>query len=328
MKTLQERELSPLGMAPLFRPEDGQTILHPPGEGAGFWVGAPTVMYDEKDHTFYLYYRVRNPRGFGDDERGFEVRIAKSADGQHFEDVWRMHKKELHSSSIERSALVKVHDGLYRLYISYVDSEDNRWRIDVMEANTPTSFDPKRREKVFAAADLHVEGVKDPYVKKVGSRYYMYFVYAKSVVGGDPTLMHHTGDVHNTGYAVAPTGLAISEDGIRFTWLRTVLPVGIDNWDRYQSRLTTIIPFGSGYTVLWDGSKGVEENFEEKGAVAVTYDLISFAKVSVRGPALQTSLGNAVRYVDALVHDGWIWYYYEYAREDGAHELRLCKVRG
>ncbi len=320
-------DISRLNLAPLFDPEEGKTVIQPPGDGVGFWAGAPSIMFDDKDDTFYLYYRLRKPRGYGEDERGYEVRIASSKDGENFRDVWRLHKKDLNSSSIERSSLVKVSDHLYRLYISYVDPADNRWRIDVTEAETPDSFDVNKRKKVFVAADLEgIEGMKDPYVIQVGYQYYMYFVYARALPGASKEEMHKTGDVHNTGNAVAPTGLAVSDDGIHFRWADTVLPVGIGGWDKYQSRLTTIIPYGGGYTVLWDGSLGVEQNYEEKAGVALTYDLVTFAKVSFDGPILETTQGNAVRYTDALVHDHRIWYYYEYTREDGAHELRLCKA--
>jgi hypothetical protein len=325
---LRKVDVTQMNLAPLFSPEEGKTVVRPTGNGVGFWAGAPTIMFDDKDNTFYLYYRVRQPRGYGDDERGFEVRIAASRDGEHFEDVWKLHKKELNSSSIERSSLVKISDHLYRLYISYVDPEDNRWRIDVVEAETPVSFDVTKRRKVLTASDREgVEGLKDPYVIQVGYQYYMYFVYAKGIEGAARDVMHHTGDVHNTGLAVAPTGLAISDDGIQFRWVDTVLPVGMGGWDKYQSRLTTIIPFGNSYTVLWDGSLGVEQNYEEKMALGVTYDLVTFAKVSFDGPALETAQGKAIRYVDALVHDGYIWYYYEYTRDDGAHELRLYKTK-
>ncbi|MBM7572675.1 hypothetical protein [Aquibacillus albus] len=327
MSTLKTSYKDKWSAAPLFNPEDGKVVCSPTGEGVGYWVGAPTIMFDDKDSTFYLYYRVRQPRGFGDDERGFEVRIARSLDGENFQDAWSVHKKELNSSSIERSALVKINDNLYRLYISYVDPEDSRWRIDVIESKTPDSFDVKKRQKVLTAADLAVEGVKDPYVINVNDKYYMYFVFAKGLEDAEDTDMHKTGDVHNTGLAVAPTGLAISEDGINFKWIDTVLPVGMDGWDKYQSRLTTIIPYNNAYTVLWDGSVGVEQNYEEKGAVAITYDLRTFAKVNYNEPLLETSSKKAVRYVDALVLDGYIWYYYEYTRDDGAHELRLYKTK-
>jgi hypothetical protein len=317
-----------VNLAPLFNPEEGKTVISPLGNETGYWAGAPTVLYDDKDETFYLYYRLRNPRGHGEDERGFEVRIASSKDGENFTDVWSVHKRELNSSSIERSSLVKVSDDLYRLYISYVDPADNRWRIDVVEAETPSSFQVENRKKVLTASDRPgVEGVKDPYIVKLENKYYMYFVYAKGLDSAESEEMHQTGDVHNTGLAVAPTALAISEDGLNFDWVDTVIPVSDVGWDQYQSRLTTIIPTQHGYTVLWDGSVGVEQNYEEKMALAVSFDLRTFAKLNVDGPALQTASGKAVRYVDAIINEDSVWYYYEYTREDGAHELRLCKVK-
>ncbi|WP_181347169.1 hypothetical protein [Thalassobacillus sp. CUG 92003] len=316
-----------LQTAPLFDPETGVAVIKPQGNEAGFWAGAPTVLFDEKDSTFYLYYRLRNPRGYGEDERGFEVRIASSKDGEQFTDMWRLHKKELQSSSIERSALVKIHDRLYRLYISYVDPADNRWRIDVIEAASPAEFDADRRQNVLRAGDFSgVEGVKDPYVVKTDDGYVMYFVYADGGAGEPDRDMHKTGDVHNTGLAVAPTAMATSTDGLHFEWVSTILPVSRSGWDQYQARLTTIIPFAGSYTVLWDGSVGVEQNYEEKAALAVTVDLHTFAKVTPAGPVLETAGGKAVRYVDAIVHRNEIMYYYEYSREDGAHELRLARV--
>lgn len=321
-------DISQIGIAPLFDPEKGKSIIDPPGQGVGFWVGAPTIMFDDKDGIFYLYYRLRQPRGYGENERGYEVRIATSKDGEKFKDAWKLHKKELNSSSIERSYLVKVSDQLYRLYISYVDSVDNRWRIDVVEADSPLSFDVNNRKKVLTAGDYPgIEGVKDPYVIQVGYQYYMYFLYAKAIGGVDESQMHQTGDVHNTGNAVAPTGLAVSDDGLHFRWVDTALPVGRGGWDQYHSRLTTIIPYGNAYTVLWDGSVGVEQNYEEKAGIAVTYDLETFAKVSFDGPQLETAEGGSVRYVDAIVKGDEIFYYYEYTRKDGAHEIRFCKVK-
>ena len=37
-----------LGMAPLFDPKDGVTILTPDGEGPGHWKGACSALYDHE----------------------------------------------------------------------------------------------------------------------------------------------------------------------------------------------------------------------------------------------------------------------------------------
>lgn len=46
------------------------------------------------------------------------------------------------------------------------------------------------------------------------------------------------------------------------------------------------------------------------------------------GPWLTSPHGShSLRYVDVAPVEGELWIYYEYARADGAHELRLNKVR-
>ncbi len=69
------------GALPLFDPRKGITVLEPPGAGKGWWVGAPSAIYEAQARKFYLYYRVRKPREFG---RGGECRIASSDDGVRF----------------------------------------------------------------------------------------------------------------------------------------------------------------------------------------------------------------------------------------------------
>ena len=80
--------LKHFGLAPLFDPEVGTTIVVPPGEGPGWWAGAPSAIYDDTNGKFYLYYRLRRPRGI-EPERGGECRIAESVDGKTFHTVCR-----------------------------------------------------------------------------------------------------------------------------------------------------------------------------------------------------------------------------------------------
>jgi len=116
-----------------FNPAKGTVVREPPGEGPGYWAGAPGVTYHRKLERFYMVYRLRRPRGLEPD-RGAEIRIAYSRDGVTFQDVWSGTKDQLGTSSIERCALVHLPDGGWRLYPSYVDPADGRWMIGLVEA--------------------------------------------------------------------------------------------------------------------------------------------------------------------------------------------------
>ncbi len=67
-----------------FRPERGHLVRKPPGDGPGFWCGAPGSYFDSDSRRFYLYFRLRYPLDQG---RGREFRIASSPDGLDFDDV-------------------------------------------------------------------------------------------------------------------------------------------------------------------------------------------------------------------------------------------------
>ena len=101
-----------LGGVPLFDPSQGSTVIASPGQGPGWWVGAPSALYDRESGLTYLYYRVRKPRALG---RGGECRIAASRDGLNFETVWSAKKDAFGSPSIERGCLVKTPEGRWRI---------------------------------------------------------------------------------------------------------------------------------------------------------------------------------------------------------------------
>src|SRR5262245_61692065 len=103
---------------PLFDPAEGVTVVGPPGEGVGFWAGAPSTCYDAAAGRFLLCYRLRRPVGQG---RGFRCVIAASEDGFTFESVWSLESAEWGTASIERSALLPDPQGGWRLYVSSVD---------------------------------------------------------------------------------------------------------------------------------------------------------------------------------------------------------------
>lgn len=312
---------------PLFDPVEGVTVKEPYGTESGYWVGAPCVFYDEALSKFFLYYRIRKPKP----TRGGEVRIAQSNDGMKFKDILIIKKEELNSESIEGSSFLRCLDGLYRMYISYVDPQTRKWRIDMMEASHPKNFDVTKREKVFVPEDLNIEGIKDPYVFVVGRKYYMIVSYAEPLKNSNEELqrkLHGSGDVYTTGLTTHPTGLATSLNGKNWKWEGKILDVSENSWDKYQARITSVIYVPPVFIGFYDGSLSEKENYEERCGLCMSYDLRSFESITPEGPILESPYNTrSIRYIDFLEKEDEIWYYYEFCREDGAHELRLAKVK-
>ncbi|TDE11238.1 hypothetical protein E1269_10055 [Jiangella asiatica] len=309
-----------------FDVEDAVTVLAPEHPRSGFWVGCPSVVHEPEHGRFLMTYRQRRPRGEAA-ERGWRCAIASSSDGVEFTDIWSVEKDELGTSSMERFALVR-HGGRYLLYVSYVDPADNRWRIDVAQARTPDAFDLTTRVPALTAAATGTEGVKDPVPVVDGSSVRLFVSYAAAADFSDEDrrLAHERADIYVTDMTTFPTGLAVSEDGLQFSWTPDVFPVGA-GWDRYQARLTTVVDIGNGYVGLYDGSRDASENYEERTGLAVSADLASWTSITPDQPwRTSPHSSGSVRYGDIVEVDGTWFVYFEYARPDGAHELRLARV--
>lgn len=320
-------------------PEDGEVILQPEHDGSGYWVGAPSVLHDGEAGCWWLTYRRRRPRGVNPDglgERGYLARVARSSDGLNFEDVWEVRQAEWSTPSMERFCLARDSE-VYRLYVSYVDPADNRWRIDYLEASHPSRFDSAALHPVLTADTVpdpereRLEGVKDPWVFQVEDTWHMLISYAGSAPGPerDRGRMHQTADVYNTGLITAPTGLATSVDGRHWDWQGRILDTGLRGaWDGYQSRLTAVVPIAGVWLGFYDGSGSHEQNYEEQCGLAISTDLRHWSKLTPERPAVVSSGGSgSVRYVDATWREGAVHCYYEYARPDGAHALRRLVVQ-
>ncbi|MFZ5825314.1 MAG: hypothetical protein ACOY94_13445 [Bacillota bacterium] len=311
------------GTAPFWNPEEGVTILQPEVPTQGYWVGCPSIIYDADRNSYLMTYRRRRPRGLGA-ERGWHCAIAESTDGISFADIWALHKDQLTTPSMERFSIVKD-GGRYLLYLSYVDPADNRWRIDMLEASSPDQFNVARLRRLFDGANTGTEGIKDPHVFKVGPLFHMLASFASVPKQAMPG-MHATADIYNTGVTTSPTGLAISRDGLNWEWQGEIMPVG-EGWDRYMTRLTCILHNGAAWLSFYDGSAGVEENYEERCGLALSYDLRNWIRVTTDAPwVVSPHATGSVRYVDVLPLAAEIRIYYEYVRPDGAHELRMNRL--
>jgi hypothetical protein len=329
--------------APLFDPAQGLLVRAPLQDGPGWWAGAPSTAYDPVSNIFYLAYRLRQPRELG---RGIECRIAASDNGVSFTDIWALPKSTLSALSLERAALLQGLDGRWRLYIGHVGPEDRRWRISLLEADEPDQFDIQTLTPILTAEDVAGEGVKDPNVYVIGRMVYMIFSYATAETDLTPEQQvqkHVSGDIYSTGLTHSRTGAAISGDGRRFQYIGDVSPrcsytrhpyaqesqnTGNENWDAYCRRVTALLPLlHGGYLAFYDGAASVEENYEERTGLALTMDLNVFYSLSPDGPTLRSPHGSgSLRYVDVLPVGHELFYYYEMARPDGSHELRVSIV--
>ncbi|MDB6024064.1 MAG: hypothetical protein JWM68_287 [Verrucomicrobiales bacterium] len=303
----------------------GHIAKNPVGNEKGYWVGAPGAFYAEDEFAWYLTYRIRRPRGVEPD-RGGEARIARSTDLTNWEDIWTVTKDKYESASIERSAIRKGKDGLWRYFTSYVHPKDGKWCVAVMKATDPKQFDPAKREVLFTAESLQLEGVKDPWIFEQKGIFYMILSVAIQTpkTSGDS---HSTLDIFNTGECVSATALATSRDLDKWEWQGVIFKPEGNAWDCYCRRINSIVPSGGRYFAFYDGSASHLENYEEKTGLAVSNDLKNWKSITQIAPAYISPHGStSLRYIDAQTMGGQTHIFYEFAREDGAHDMRVVEV--
>jgi hypothetical protein len=303
----------------------GQIIREPPGLANGYWVGAPGLFYAQEERAFYLTYRLRRPRGVTPD-RGGEARIARSSDFRRFEDLWSVTKDQLSTASIERCALRKGNDGLWRYYVCFVDPSDGRWSVSVIKAANVQDLNPNNAKPLFTGKGLALEGVKDPWIWEAHGLYYMFL----SVAVKTPKTTresHSTLDIFNTGECLSATGLAISADLDNWEWQGIVFSPEASGWDRYCRRINSIIPYKGRFVSFYDGSASHAENYEEKTGLAVSEDLRQWQSLTTGAPLLTSPHSSAaLRYLDAQLVEGIAYLAYEFARPDEAHDLRGAQM--
>jgi hypothetical protein len=316
--------LTPLTSARLAA---GRVLREPPGATPGYWAGCPGVCFDSQEQAWYLPYRLRRPRGIAPD-RGGEVRIARSTDLERWEDVLAITKDRYASASIERSCLHRGPDGHWHYFTSYVHPDDGRWCTAVLRAPTVAGLDPARQEIVFTGPPLGLEGVKDPWILAVDGVYHLFLSVANPTPATDSG-SHASLDIFNTGECTSATALATSRDLRRWDWQGLVLAPGAAGWDRYCRRLNSVAALRGAdgrrrYLGFFDGSASHLENYEEKCALAASDDLRRWTSLSPAGPTfLSPHASTSLRYLDAQPGPDGRWHlFYEFARADGAHDLR------
>lgn len=297
-----------------FDPTTGRIIREPLGSGYGFWAGGHKVFWDGE--RFSLFYRLRTPLEHG---RGGLAKVAMSDDGEHFEDVWEVTKEQLASSSIEVGHCVR-HEDRWRLYISYEIAGTGLWRVDVIEADDPADFDAQSRRTVLDPRDYGLEWIKDPFLVPDVSGWKLF--------AAAPSRRTHVAGAHGrlTVQPLDATVLAVSEDGLYFDAVEYVFEApGGSSWHGNRARLNSAFQIDGQWVGMYDGGRSFYDNYEEWAGVATSQDGVVFTRLPQPEPWVRSPHG-CVRYVYGQPVGDEVLFYYEYAREDGSHDLRMSRV--
>lgn len=317
----QQTGMKYFAMPPRFDPESGTTVFEPEAPGYGYWVGGHNAVFDPEAGKFYLFHRVRKPLGKG---RGGVCRIAESTDGITFNVIWQASKEQFDAESIEVASLIRdPASGKWRLYVCFEPAGGRGWRIDLVEADSIDKLDAWHHRTVMAPADYGVGSIKDPKVYMIGGLYHAF----ACVPPRERIVEHPDGSREPIGGD--STALLTSEDGIYWRDFRYVFEPGQGargQWGQFRARINSVVWLEPMWVAFFDGGEGAYDNYEEWCGVAVSSDLVNWRRVSRNAPWVRSPHG-CIRYMDALRVGDELFYYYEYTRPDGSHELRVNKVQ-
>jgi hypothetical protein len=300
---IAEYESSPALLPSLDR---SVVAVEPPGQGAGYWAGAPSAVEDGE--WIYLAYRLRRPIGAG---RGYAIAVARSGDGERFETLLTIGKDEMDTESLERPALVRTPEGRWRLYLSCATTGTKHWRVEVLEADDPSGFDPRNR-RVVLPGDA-ATGVKDPVIRHRDGVWHLW------------ASCHPLGVAEEADQMV--TDYATSADGLDWSWHGTALSRRDGSWDSRGVRVSSVWYDDGAVVAAYDGRASAAENYEERTGIATGSDPATLVALGTAPWAASPHHGGGLRYLEVLpTADGRHRLYYEVTRADGAHELRteLC----
>ncbi len=265
-------------------------VVAAPARGPGNWVGASSAAFDD-DGGVVIAYRVRTEA-----QRGSSVVVAYAADGEHVTTVAELDKATFAAESLERSALLRTEAGRWRLYVSCATPRSKHWRIDAVEADTPSGLSRAAAINVWPGDTL--TAVKDPVIRRTADGWHAWVCCHPLDLPGQEDRMY--------------TRHATSNDGLSWQWGSVVLAPRVGAWDARGARVTAVLADGR---AAYDGRASKEENFAERTGLA---DSVGADVLAASGDAPV----SAVRYLDVLESKAGYRIYYEAPLPDGSHELR------
>jgi hypothetical protein len=276
------------------------------------WTGAPSATRDT-DGNIWLAYRDRTKV-----KRGGELIISRSEDGVSFEDVKVIRQEDFAGrkvKSIERCSLfIDPWTGLFKLYMA-IDQEFRNWVIVKLDdAESPEGFDASTAQVILARSGYGSDSksVKDPFIMTVGRQYYMFYI-------GNSTrceLPH----------------LATSVDGVNWKRFEGNPIMAGTGWHEFCLRIACVMPLAQGYAIFYEGASlnDHEKIYNIRTGLAFSPDLRTFTDLTPVEPIIQSPTPGkcwAVRYMDYVMLEDRVLFYYEAARPDDAFELRVSEVK-
>jgi hypothetical protein len=232
--------------------------------------------------------------------------VARSEDGERFDTLAELDRRDFGCESLERPALLSVPGGGWRVYLSCATPGSYHWRVDLLEAPDPARFDPATARTVLPG-DAST-GVKDPVVLFHQGLWHMWLC------------CHPLDDPQATDRMWTRYGT--STDGIDWDLHDTALAPTPGTWDARGARVTHVMVDDGRWTAYYDGRATAQDNAEELTGVASG---TTPGRLHAQpGPVAVSPHGSgSLRYLTAVrLPDGGSRLYYEASRLDGAHDLR------
>jgi hypothetical protein len=287
--------------------KESKVAIPAPDKGEGFWCGAASAY--QHDGKIYLAYRMRQPIALG---RGQGVVIAESSDGVNFKTIQTIDKTAMDAESLERPTLLRTPEGKWRLYISCATTGTKHWRVELLEADSPNSFNATTR-KVVMPGDEHW-AVKDTVIVYRNDFWHCWATFHP---------LDELGHEDRMG-----SRYATSTDGIDWSWQEgNCLEPRPGTWDSRDTRITAVYFADSFILGFYDGRATASENYEERTGVVIGTTPNKFTAIGDK-PFAESLLERGLRYLDIIpLKDGTFRTYYEISTDDDSHELRTELIK-
>ena len=295
-----------------------KVVLKPDKDEPEWWAGAPSVVRDESG-IFWMAARMRSPE-YPRGQRGYEIRILKSDDGIHFQQVHRIGREDIPVPGFERpSLLIDPITKKFKLYACCAWKGGPWAIIKFDDAESPEKFVPSTARPVIVAPeksyerDVSVTEYKDPFIFFTQGTYHCYVT---GYIRQNERIFHFTGTDGENWKPVGDVNQPVMD---------------LTGWHNFFVRPACILPVGVGYLFVYEGSstQWYDPVYNIGTGFGFTFDLHQVTDLTTASPlAISTTPGDFYtwRYSQWLWIDGKIWIYAEVANPNMTHEIRLFRI--